>query len=70
MIKCVNISKSSRFDILSTDTTETIFRTDNYGLIFYIEAVSDRVNAVDKLERILVENSCRLVKVNNIKIWW
>ena len=66
----MHISKSSRFDILSTNATETIFRTNHDRLIFYIKAVPDRVNTVNKLERIFVENSSRLVKVDNIKIRW
>ena len=55
---------------ISPQSHQNHFRANNNRFIFYIKAVSDRVNTVNKLEPGICWNSSRLVKVDNIKIRW
>ena len=67
-VKGMDIGQSSWLDVFSTNPTEAVLRADHYGFILDVEAVSTRVDAVDKLERVFVKNCCSLIKVDNIKV--
>ena len=68
--KSMDIGKSRWFDVFSTNPTKAVLRTNHHRLILDVEAISDRIDAVDKLERVFVKDRCRLIKMNDIKIRW
>ena len=66
----MDIGESRWFDVFATNPTKAVLRTDDQGFILDVETISERINAVDKLERGLVKDRCSLVEMNDIKIRW
>ena len=56
------------FDILAANTSKTIFRTDNDRLILDVKTISNRIDTVDKSQRVLIKNRSSLVKMHDVKV--
>ena len=68
LVKGMDIGQSRRLDILAANTTKTIFRTDNDRLILDVKTISNRIDTVDKSQRVLIENRSSLVKMHDVKV--
>ena len=70
LVKGMDIGQSRWFDVFATNPTKAVLRTDHNGFILDVKAISNRIDAIDKLERVFVKDRCCLVKMNDIKIRW
>ena len=68
LIKGMDISKGSWFDILSTNPTKAVLRTNYYGFIFNVETIPYGIDTIDKLKRVFVKDCCCLIKMNDVKL--